>query len=95
MAAEIQALATMDWWRIGTSDSPWWWGALSGKVVIAVYALLAAVLSACAVARFAGRTAGLWTAALALAMGCSRWAGHSPSSSPPATASNREGKRGV
>ncbi|WP_162006740.1 ArnT family glycosyltransferase [Roseimaritima sediminicola] len=68
MAAEMQALATMDWWRIATNDSPWWWGALSGKVVIAVYALLAAVLSACAVARFAGRTAGLWTAALALAM---------------------------
>ncbi len=68
MGAEMQVLATMDWWRIGNSESAWWWGALSGKVLIGGFAVLAAVLAGCAVRRITNRTAGMWTVALALAM---------------------------
>ncbi|QEG42758.1 hypothetical protein [Roseimaritima ulvae] len=68
MGAEMQVLATMDWWRIGNAESAWWWGALSGKVLIGGFALLTALLAGLAVRRVAGRTSGIWTVALALAM---------------------------
>ena len=67
MGAEMHALLAIDWWRIGGGDLPWWWGALSGKVILAGYALLAAALVGCAVARFCGPVAGTWTTAFGMA----------------------------
>ncbi len=45
MGAESQSLlAMMIWNDIGAGTSAWWWGALSGKLVIASYAVLMALL---------------------------------------------------
>ncbi|GEM_PF-1805946 len=68
MGAEMHALATMDWWRLTSAAQPWWWGALSGKVVLACFALLTATIIGCAVTRLSNRVTGIWTVAITLAM---------------------------
>lgn len=45
MAAESQAIVAMMWFDLlGVDADAWWWGALAGKVVIAAYAILTALL---------------------------------------------------
>lgn len=45
MAAESHAVVAMMWFDLfGVDADSWWWGALSGKVVIAGYAILTALL---------------------------------------------------
>lgn len=68
MGAELHTIATIDWWRWTGKEDAWWWGALSGKIVIAGYALLAAILAGAAVRRRCGPLVGIWMTALALAM---------------------------
>jgi hypothetical protein len=67
LAAELQTLAAMQWHSavIGGEDS-WWWGGLAGKVVMAVYALIAGGLAAQLAARWFGASAGSWAWPLAI-----------------------------
>ena len=78
MAAEIQSLAAMMIWNLlglDPSEDVWWWGALSGKVLLASYAVLMATLVAGATRLFAASigiaeanavTAARWSRVLAL-----------------------------
>lgn len=58
MAAEIQSLATMMIWNLlgsNPTEDVWWWGALSGKILLASYAILMATLVAGSARLFATR----------------------------------------
>lgn len=63
MAAESQAVLAMMWFEtFGAGADAWWWGALAGKVVIAAYAVLTALLVGGAVRWLVG---GRWAAVAA------------------------------
>ncbi|WP_164101095.1 hypothetical protein [Candidatus Laterigemmans baculatus] len=80
MAAESHAIAGMMWFDLlGFDDADaWWWGALAGKLVIAAYAILAALLVGGVARRLLGvargncdpaaaRLAAEWSVVLAIA----------------------------
>lgn len=63
LAAESQSVVGMMWFEMfGAGADAWWWGALAGKVVIAAYAILTALLVGGAVRRW---TDGPWAAVAA------------------------------
>lgn len=56
MGAEIQSVQGMMLWRaLGGGDDAWWWGALVGKLLIASYAVLCAILVGGAIRLFLER----------------------------------------
>jgi hypothetical protein len=69
LAAESHAMVSMSWWAIcGGDGDGWWWGAMSGKLILAIYLMLAASIAGCTARQLAGNHVAPWVQAIVLWM---------------------------